>query len=512
MLLSSTPAAAQEGTPLIVDADQIVYDEATQEVEATGNVRLRYRNIRLAADSVHFDLKAELLTARGRVVLIDPEGREMRGEQLTYDVRLGQATLLSAESLVDRIYVRSAVLRAQRDRMFADEGMVTTCNPERPIYRVTARQFEIIPGDRIIARRATLWLGRFAVLTLPVYVMPLGDPEEKPSVIPGFGYNNADGFWLDYLYPYRIGNPRAYAYAKYGMRTGLMPRTFLEYRSVRYTVSLSLGRTQDTNLSIYDQAEVQASLRERQIETHPVWYSASAKAGWFSEKITGVTAMRNLYQLGLRTSSIPLGPLTSLSSSVSWQDAFYGNGTRQGVLSAGLGINHLLSVTSWLQFAYTLVERFGVSPFVFDGITDIPHTVSLLYGRAGVRGQASTVSSTGALYDFRSATTTVTIGYIEQVIPRYHLGVTAGYTLGTNILKLTTDSGVSLGYNTYLTVQAIYNVNANAFEDLDYILTSRLCECIDLLLRYRQVRQEIWFEVSLTGYPDSRLTFLFPRP
>ncbi len=47
----------------------------------------------------------------------------------------------------------------------------------------------------------------------------------------------------------------------------------------------------------------------------------------------------------------------------------------------------------------------------------------------------------------------------------------------------------------------------NSFEDLDYILTSRLCDCIDLSLKYRQVRKEIWFEIGLSAFPSARVQF-----
>jgi len=67
---SAAPAHAQE-SPLIVEGDQVIYDQSAQLVEATGQVRLRYRGIRLTADRVVFDLQRESLTAEGHVVLVD---------------------------------------------------------------------------------------------------------------------------------------------------------------------------------------------------------------------------------------------------------------------------------------------------------------------------------------------------------------------------------------------------------------------------------------------------------
>src|SRR5712692_544392 len=81
------PTSAQESLPLIVDAQQVVYDDATQTVEATGNVSLSYRGIRVKADVVHVDLREERVEARGHVAIVDSVGREMRGDVLTYRAR-----------------------------------------------------------------------------------------------------------------------------------------------------------------------------------------------------------------------------------------------------------------------------------------------------------------------------------------------------------------------------------------------------------------------------------------
>ena len=70
----------------------------------------------------------------------------------------------------------------------------------------------------------------------------------------------------------------------------------------------------------------------------------------------------------------------------------------------------------------------------------------------------------------------------------------------------------ALGRGTYFTIQAIYNTGVSGFEDLDYIITSRLCDCIDISLKYRQVRQEIWLEVGLAAFPQSRLQLQLPGP
>ncbi|HET6780918.1 MAG TPA: LptA/OstA family protein, partial [bacterium] len=215
LIAAGSADGAEPPSPLIVDADTVTYDQATQQVTATGNVRLTYKGIRLHADSVVFDLRAEQLTATGRVVLIDPQGRELRGETLTYDVRREQGVFTNTETVISKFFVRSAQVQTFGQRIVASDAMITTCDPDRPAYRITASRIEIIPGEQIIATQASLWIGSFRVFTLPVYTISLRSPEETARSFPSFGYNHVDGVWADYGYAYSLRSVSGRLYTKY---------------------------------------------------------------------------------------------------------------------------------------------------------------------------------------------------------------------------------------------------------------------------------------------------------
>src|SRR5256712_6354121 len=156
----SQVAAAQESPPLVVDDQQVVYDDVAQTIEATGNVSMSYRRNHIKADFVHIDLRAEQLLARGHVTIIDSTGRELRGETLTFDAR-GQVIELSpAEAIVDGVYIRRDRIRSQPGLLVAGESNVTTCDPAHPLYRLTPSSIEVIPGYRAAVNGATICMGR----------------------------------------------------------------------------------------------------------------------------------------------------------------------------------------------------------------------------------------------------------------------------------------------------------------------------------------------------------------
>lgn len=510
-------AAAQESSPLIVDADEVSFDQATQIVEARGSVRLTYRGIRLSADHVVFDLRQERAVATGRVVLVDAQGRELRGERLTYDVRLEQAEFTKTETVVDGVHIRSERIETRGTQIIAHDATFTTCDPERPAYRITASRIEVYPGDRIVATRAALWIGRFRVFTLPKQVFSL-KPGEGARNLPRAGYNSTDGLWVEYTYPYFPGSFRASLYGKYGTRSGFIVNNTLAYETPSYTVALVVGRTQNVDLKIFDLSELSFSTQPRRLGTLPLLVHGSAAVGWFRESAPAISTSRLQYQIGLSTTPIPLGPRTMWSTTALWQDGYYGNGARQGVLNLHSSLSHQLNPSSSITLRYRLVSVSGATPFVFDAITPESrvHDLSLQYAQTGVRAaEVQTTFTLGTTYYFgdtpvlRGGTVvsflpgpsaSLNIGYGERVPTRYHWSFSTEYNLTARVVRVWTDSGLALGRGTYFTIQAIYNTQISTFEDLDYVLTSRFCDCIDVSLRYRQVRAEIWLQVGLTGF------------
>lgn len=467
VLLVPARAGAQAATALDVAADQVSYDQTTQQIVAVGSVRLRYRGITLTADRVTVDLLPERLVASGQVVLIDAQGRELRGERLSYDFRAQLAEIVRTTFVIDRVTVSTARLQATPQRLLAEDATLTTCDPIRPAYRVTAAQIEVIPGERIVARNASLWLGAYRVLTLPVLVLSTRSPGALIAGLPRVGYNTADGLFVDYRLQGAEGRGPGFLYTKLGTRS----------------FGVELGLTSPSP------------------DPPPPGISAlfTVGAGWFREAALATTRLR--YEAVLRVAPLGLGPQTSWAGWASWSDAWYGTGDRQQILRAQAAVTHTIRPGTTLRLAYRRLEEFGASPFLFDTVPplDQVHRVDLRFERVqSPRADLTATLGAGVFYDIRDRTPSVALDYVRRVRDRYHWGLGAQYNLTTQVLRLSTDSGLAVGRSSYVTVQAIYNTATGTFEDLDYIL-SATCDCIQIALKYRQVRRELWVEVGLAA-------------
>lgn len=96
LLLAATPARAQlesgavrADEPILLRADTVTYDNANQQVVATGNVEIASGERLLLARQVTYDRARGLVTAQGDLTLMEPDGSVLFADRLELDDTLG---------------------------------------------------------------------------------------------------------------------------------------------------------------------------------------------------------------------------------------------------------------------------------------------------------------------------------------------------------------------------------------------------------------------------------------
>lgn len=465
------------GGPTVIEAEEITYDAATGIVTARGAVRVTHPRFRLSANALTYDMRTQVLTAQGPVRLIDAQGEELRGRDLVYTIPSAEIQIHDAETIVNQVYVRAQRVQGTAQRLAVDQATVTTCDPARPLYRLTTRRLEIVPGREVVAYDATLWLGSVRVVTLRRYRYDLTRPAGPD--LPRLGTNKTDGLWIDYRYPYDVGDLDAALYLKYGTRSGFFAVNTLAYAWPALRLALDVGRGQregaDELLHTINLAELSATTKPWRIPGTPLALTAQAAVGWFDEPDVAVSTIRAEGVLTLATPRIPLGTDLDAGAAVGYRYALYGTGQQRGILFADLDLTYRLSATTTLTARYDLASVQGTTPFLFDGV-DPRSRVGLraAYTRPEFRAHA------GISHDFVGPETEISAGVGFRVSPSF-----------------------------FFDVDAVYDITAQAFEEIDYTLTYR-CDCLSVALGYRQVQGEVVLMVRL-GVSDN-LRLLAPAP
>lgn len=179
-LLATVPAAAQsvdiEETPVLLVADEVIYDESLGIVTARGNVELSQGPRVLLADMVSYNRKANTVIASGNVSLMEPSGEVLFSDYAELNDELRTGTIENFRALlVDGS--RLAALQGRRtadQRKELDRGVFSPCDlceedpTEAPLWQIKA--VKVIHDEAakdIIYEDATLEFFGFPVAYTP---------------------------------------------------------------------------------------------------------------------------------------------------------------------------------------------------------------------------------------------------------------------------------------------------------------------------------------------------------
>jgi hypothetical protein len=266
------------------------------------------------------------------------------------------------------------------------------------------------------------------------------------------------------------------------------------------TSTLTLGRNQDKDLLVYDQAELVLGVADRPVGILSTLISYSLSGGWFRQHAVAAETSRLQYVVGLSMPTVALTATTSWEASASWQDAVYGTRMRQSALRLDATYTIVVSEQSSLKLSYDRLGVFGATPFNFDAIDPkfITNDLSFESFRTWVRADdVTTTFHYGISYSFLDQAPVLVIGHKEEAPERFPWGLDVEYDPVTKDAKVTADSKFAIGLGTDFSVHAIYHTSTGLFDDLDYLLTSHLFDCANLELQYRQVKQEFSLDIDM---------------
>jgi LPS-assembly protein len=180
------PPKLDTSQPMLLQADEMVYDNDNAKITAKGNVELYYGNYTLLADRVVYDRNANTLAAEGNVRIKDPDGAVITADHITLtdDFRDGFIDALKLVTKDDTRIVASSASREAGNVTVFQKAWFTPCKvcEEDPSKPPTWR----IRAGKIIHKReqATLTFNNafFDFFGVPVIYVPwfqTADPTVK---------------------------------------------------------------------------------------------------------------------------------------------------------------------------------------------------------------------------------------------------------------------------------------------------------------------------------------------
>ena len=239
------PADQAIGDGVYLEADTIIRDTAHDTWTAKGSVEARYHGKVVRADELDYDSATSLVTAKGDVQMLNPDGSSQFAKSMTLDkdFNAGLALAFSTREEPNVKIVADEAIRLNKDAMALNKAVFTVCDicaadgsPETPTWSIQAAQVIQDHEHKVIFYRHAV----MRVKGLPVFYTPLfwhTDPSAKRGsgfLAPQIAIDGRRGF--SYQQPYLwVISPSSDLVVSPQLNTKVAPLLNLEYRKRFYT-------------------------------------------------------------------------------------------------------------------------------------------------------------------------------------------------------------------------------------------------------------------------------------
>ncbi len=254
--LADPAIESEKPSQVVLEADNINVDEATNTVIAEGNVEAVYEGRILRADRLVYNRDTDRVRATGNIVILDPDGTQRFAEEIETDNSLtdGYAINFSTRMPNGGVATAESAARQEDGSNSLEKIVYTSCEmcegDKRPTWALRARRAVLNQETEMISYRdAVLEVGGIPVVYLPYFAHPDPQSERRSGFLaPDFGTSSKLGLFYQQPYYWAISPSQDLTVAPQVM-ANVNPFLEIEYRKKFWSGQLS------TNFSFTDEQD-----------------------------------------------------------------------------------------------------------------------------------------------------------------------------------------------------------------------------------------------------------------
>jgi LPS-assembly protein len=217
------PPKVNPNEPMLLQADEMIYDNENAKITAKGNVEIYYGNYTLLADQVIYNRNTNTLAAQGNVRMKDPDGAVITADHLTLtdDFRDGFVDALKLVTKDDTHIVAQSATREAGNVTVFRKGWFTPCklceeDPSKPpTWRIRAGKITHKRDQAIITYNNAV----FDFFGVPLVWLPYfqtADPTVKRKsgfLMPSYSHSDELGSTVQVPYYFALSDHYDFTFA-----------------------------------------------------------------------------------------------------------------------------------------------------------------------------------------------------------------------------------------------------------------------------------------------------------
>ena len=185
---------------------RVIFFAKNEEVVLLDSAWVRYRDMSVHSDSIHYDIKKHQLSAYADV-LFTSGSENITGDLLRYDVDSRKGMMHTAYTKVESGFFRAKEIWLVRERvMDARSASYTTCDHEHPHYVFYGPRVKLFMDDVAIAEPMVFKLFNTPLLAAPFWLMPVASKRRSGLLPFKIGNSSTEGLYSKNLAYYWVIN------------------------------------------------------------------------------------------------------------------------------------------------------------------------------------------------------------------------------------------------------------------------------------------------------------------
>jgi len=173
----------------MMKADEVYYNEAKEEIHATGNIFVTMDGYNLNAKEVRYDLKQDIIFAEGNIHITTSSGEVIQGQQaiLRDKLKAGVISEFIIKFDKDSLLVSRLGSMLNKNRFTLEKSVFTPCKiscDKSPIWQLKSKHTEIdYTKQNIVYKHLFFELYGVPIIYLPYLSHPMHDAEAQSGIL-----------------------------------------------------------------------------------------------------------------------------------------------------------------------------------------------------------------------------------------------------------------------------------------------------------------------------------------